>query len=234
MRLLDYWGIHNISTEPTIFLDNNILIGYCFLQDPQHDKSKIIFQKYQYIYWSKNVRYEFNKKRGIFEELIDNIKITLNSLSNSIDKDDLINIALEHGKNSNPYSIIKIVNDIWDENIFKSTESSKNVVIHLEHYKKHFTKKLLKFKAKCYKLNCHERKDKYLSVEKKLENCIHGRDSLSILGNDMNICLDGHDLAKQNGISKLIFITDDNYLFQCKSLLETHTKIHGVMSLSEI
>ncbi|MDR0911286.1 MAG: hypothetical protein LBM96_01625 [Methanobrevibacter sp.] len=45
----------------TLFFDNNIPIGYCFRLDPQNKKAKIAFNSKSLIYWSKNVKYEFQK-----------------------------------------------------------------------------------------------------------------------------------------------------------------------------
>ncbi|MDR3223889.1 MAG: hypothetical protein LBT66_09205 [Methanobrevibacter sp.] len=126
----------------------------------------------------------------------------------------------------------KIINDIWNKNEFENIESTESIINHLDSYKRGFKKKIIKFKRDCYnQLNYHERPTHYSSEEKKLKDCIHGDDNLDKIGGDMNICLDAHDLAKKSNINKLLFITDDNDLYDCKHLLKTHTKIHEVKHL---
>ena len=125
-----------------------------------------------------------------------------------------------------------IVNDIWNEGRFNGKESVDKIILYLKDYKRSFKKRVRKFKTDCYlNLNEHDRLVSYPKEEKLLKKCVDGEDSFLKLGNDMNICLDAHDLAKRVDIHKLTFISDDLSLLDCKNVLETSTKIYQVVSL---
>ncbi|MDR0911809.1 MAG: hypothetical protein LBM96_04310 [Methanobrevibacter sp.] len=223
----------------TLFFDNNIPIGYCFIQDPQHKKAKTAFNSKSLIYWSKNVKYEFkkvfNNKILILEDFIYSIKSKLNDIKEILDKNRLIDIIFSLKNQYFTQKSIKIiVNDIWNSANFNEKILSSEIIGYLEDYKRSFKKIAIKFKSDCYKqINMHERTKLYPKIETLLKNCVDGEDSLKKLGNDMNIILDAHDLSYNSNIFKLAFITDDIPLFHCKNLIETHTKIYDVCNLHE-
>jgi hypothetical protein len=126
------------------------------------------------------------------------------------------------------------VNNIWNSPEFNEKVLSDEIIKNLDEYKRNFKRIAIKLKSDCYKqINIHERTKLYPKIESLLKNCVDGKDSLKKLGNDMNIILDAHDLSYNSNILKLAFITDDIPLFNCKNLIETHTKIHDVCNLHE-
>ena len=221
----------------TLFFDNNIPVGYCFMQDPQHNLAKKAFKNTQTKYWSKNVIFEFtrvcDKKLLLLHDFIDGIIDEIGSIDEEISSDYLANIANNiEFEEFNRDSVSIIIDDIWNEGDFNVKEPIRKITCYLNDYKRSFKKNVRKLKTECYRnLNEHERLIHYPNEEKLLENCVDGNDSFVKLGNDMNICLDAHDLAKKPDIHKLIFITDDLHLFDCKNILETSTKIYQVASL---
>ncbi|MCL2116267.1 MAG: hypothetical protein FWH29_08600 [Methanobrevibacter sp.] len=222
---------------PILFFDNNIPVGYCFMQDPQHELAKKAFENISTKYWSKNVIFEFtrvcDRKLLILDDFIDEIIDEIGSIDEKLSIEQLANIVdCLKFEALNKKAISIIVNDIWNEGHFNGKESADKIIPYLKDYKRSFKKRVRKFKTDCYiNLNEHERLISYPKKEKLLKKCVDGEDSFLKLGNDMNICLDAHDLAKKADIHKLTFITDDLPLFDCKNILETSTKIYQVAAL---
>jgi len=221
-----------------LFLDNNIPIGFCFRQDPQHDFVVKIFNHNCEIKWSNNVLYEFKKvykrKRNAFDDWIYNLIIELNNTKNVMTELQLVDIASKlRIKGFNQIVCFKLIKLLWKESSLNSSEHSKNILESIKNFKLSFNKGLSKSYSICIKkLNPpFERKNHYPLIAKQLKNKIDGYDDLTKLGSDMNICLDAHEMGKQ--INSLKFLTDDEKIINHKIDIQSITKIKKVISLKE-
>jgi len=219
----------------SLFLDNNISIGFCFRQDPQHTFAKKLFNYNCSMNWSNNVLYEFKKvferKRNAFDDLVFDLILELNNKNKYMSKNNLINISLRLQRESfDVESLKKLFTDFWAESSFQDSVSSSEIVSSLNRYKRTFIKQLLKDKSFCLKkISTHIRQQNYPIIEQQLN--IDGEDDLNKLGNDMNICLDAHDLGKI--VHKLKFITDDTKILEDKLNIENITKIYRVLGIND-
>ena len=158
--------------------------------------------------WSNNVVYEFNKvferKRTTFDDLICDLIIELTNKNTFLSKQHFITFSIGLNlEDFNPNSLKKLLTDFWRESNLKSHEFPSEIISALNSYKRSFIKNLLNDKKVCFKKMSapHIRKQKYPHIEQRLN--IDGKDDLNNLGNDMNICLDAHDLGKN--VHKLQF-----------------------------
>ena len=185
--------------------------------------------------WSNNVVYEFNKvferKRNVFDGWVFDLISELNNVDNNWNKNDIINISINLKIDGfNRKSLTKLIKDFWNESELGKCETPSKIISSLNRYKRSFTKKLLIDKKHCFeKMSApHIRQQKYPLIEQQLN--IDGRDDLNHLGDDMNICLDAHDLGKT--IPKLKFITDDDKILKDKITIQSITKINKVLGIN--
>jgi len=219
----------------SLFLDNNIPIGFCFRQDPQHTFAKKLFNHSCSLNWSNNVEYEFNKvfdrKRNAYDDWIFDLITELNNIDSPLNKNDVINISIKLNLDSfDRKPLVKLIKDFWIESNLREYEPPSKIVPLLNKYKRSFTKKLLTDKKYCFrKIFSHTRRLTYPNIAQQLN--IDGKDDLNFSGNDMNICLDAHDLGKT--IPKLKFITDDNKILKEKISIENITKIYRILGIND-
>lgn len=222
-----------------IFLDNNILIGYCFKQDDQKPYSENALDCNASKYWSKSVLKEFNRvKIRKLDELsgfLCRVSSFLKDLSKDLSMLELSRLISTLGYESfNENSIKIIINDIWDNGNFEETEPIETIIKYLKDYYRVFKKEVAGNEKRCRDaLEYHERNNNFPSHEKILKKCVDGRDNLINPEYDLDICLDAHDLVISKNINPLFFITDDRKLFACKDLIESNTKIREVCFLRD-
>ncbi|MDR3063719.1 MAG: hypothetical protein LBU40_06240 [Methanobrevibacter sp.] len=222
----------------SIFLDNNVIIGFCFYIGPQHDFAKNIFNHNCNRIWSNNVEHEFQKvykrKRRAFEDLLFKLMISIKN-KRRVTKEELvkISVSLEIG-GFGGYQCSKIIEDIWNCSLNVGSHFKTNEMISaINKYEKSFNNRTTKKYANIFKKLGfpYERILEYPIVESNLKDVVDGKDNLRKLGGDMNICLDAHELGEK--IPKLNFCTDDNKFLDNKTIICNHTKIYKIIGIED-
>lgn len=219
-----------------LFLDNNVPIGFCFKQDPQHDHANFIFNHNCETNWSNNVEHEFKnvyeRKRNLFDDWTFKLTIELKNHKKSLTMFQVLNIA----ENLDVFGFgreacSKLLKEIWDESNLNNSPYYHEIVDAVRRYKSSFIRDLTKNYAFCIKKLGSPFKRTYTddNIYKQLKKSLHDYNSEKKLGSDLNICLDAHELGKQK--FNLKFITDDNDIVDNKSNIESITKIKHVILL---
>ncbi|KZX12276.1 hypothetical protein [Methanobrevibacter curvatus] len=222
----------------SIFLDNNIVIGFCFNAEPQHAFALNIFNHNFNRLWSNNVEYEFQKiyhrKIDKFGDLIFKLIIKIRN-ERVLTKNELIKIAKHLNIDGfGYYQCSKIISGIWDSFLFENNHFKTNEIISaIKKYEKKFNKLSIKNYTLVFKNlgNAYERILEYPIVESNLKDVVNGKDNLRKLGGDMNICLDAHELGEK--IPKLNFCTDDNKFLDNSVIICNHTKIYKIIGIED-
>ncbi|MBR3112528.1 MAG: hypothetical protein IKH29_02300 [Methanobrevibacter sp.] len=206
------------------FIDTNIALGYSLNCDKMHETCLEFISNNEDIFWSNNVKQEFQKKYEQIFQLIHNFMLMTSSIVNTIQK-SFINyysfekFILDNTKDSalDIYKKTKIIEFFWENNNINYNISPLETLIRFNQFLANYDyshdsrKKELENLIELYDCGLNN----YLKYPKLLKKLIKS----GVHNPDYKIVLDAHDFGFT---SDVCFITTDLNLIQlikdCKLL----------------